>query len=125
MSTIIKKEENESNVQQLQVGDVIIVTPTGIVPFGVFCKCPNGFTGLIHISRITTKFVKNVGDFFTIGIPVKAEITGIDHDKQQLSLSTKDQGLVAKNQSSIEENGKGFAPIRETVDNWFKKEENN
>ncbi|WP_338980527.1 S1 RNA-binding domain-containing protein [Spiroplasma endosymbiont of Lasioglossum malachurum] len=125
MSTIIKNEENESNVQQFQVGDIITVTPTGIKEFGVFCKCPNGFSGLIHISRITPKFVKNVSDYFTIGTSVKAEITGIDHTKQQLSLSTKEQGLVAKNNSSIEENGKGFAPIRESVDNWFKKEENN
>lgn len=127
MSTNIKDEEKESSLQQLplQVGDVIMVTPTGIKEFGVFCKCPNGFSGLIHISRITPKFVKNVNDYFTIGTPVKAQITGIDHAKQQLSLSTKEQGIVAKNQSSIEENGKGFAPIRENVDNWFKKEENN
>lgn len=125
MSTIIKSEENEANVQQLQVGDTITVIPTAIKEFGVFCKCPNRYSGLIHISRITTDFVKNVSDYFTIGISVQAVITGIDHTKQQLSLSTKEQGLIAKkHSSSIEENGKGFAPIRENVDNWFKKEEN-
>lgn len=128
MSTIIKNENEvaATNAQELKVGDIITVTPTGLKDFGVFCKCPNGFSGLIHISRITPKFVKSVSDYFTIGVDVQAEITAIDHAKSQLSLSTKEQGLVEKKQpSAITENGLGFAPVRDNVDSWFKKDDNN
>lgn len=125
MSTIIKNDV-EVKLQELKIGDVITVTPSGFKPFGVFCKCPSGYSGLIHISRITTKFVKNVTDYFTLNTPVQAEITEIDHNKKQISLSTKNQTLVEKKSTSaIDENGSGFAAVRGNVDNWFRKDDSN
>ncbi|MBP1525877.1 MAG: hypothetical protein H9Q65_05320 [Spiroplasma ixodetis] len=32
-------------------GEIIEVTINNIVSFGVFCKCPKNYTGLIHISK--------------------------------------------------------------------------
>ncbi|WP_342276890.1 S1 RNA-binding domain-containing protein [Spiroplasma endosymbiont of Nebria brevicollis] len=125
MSTIIKNDA-EVKIQELKVGDIITVIPSGFRPYGVFCTCPSGYSGLIHISRITPKFVKNVTDYFTLKTPVQAEITEIDHNKKQFSLSTMKLNLVEKKSTSaIDENGSGFAPVRDNVDNWFRKDDSN
>lgn len=79
------------------VNQEIEVTPTGFKEYGVFCDCGNGYTGLVHISRITTKFVKNVSDYFTIGKPFTAKIIEVHEKTKKLSLSTKEFDLEAKN----------------------------
>lgn len=133
MSTIIKspseatiQESSEATIQELKIGNVINVTTTGFKPFGVFCRCPNGYSGLIHISHITPKFVKDVNHYFTLNTVVQAEIIEINHDKKQIKLSTINQNLVEKKSSSaIDENGSGFGPVRDNVDNWFRKDDSN
>lgn len=75
------------------VNQEIEVVPTGFKEYGVFCACPQGYTGLLHISRITTKFVKNVSDYFTIGKPFVAKIIEVHEKTKKLSLSTKEFDL--------------------------------
>jgi len=117
--------EKEKSMQ-FQVGDIILVNPTGFKQYGVFCKCPNGYTGLIHISRITTKFVRNVSDFFTIGQEIQAEITEIHPNEKKLSLSTKGQKLEEKKQgSAIDENGSGFNELKNNLDTWMENDDSN
>lgn len=78
------------------VNQDIQVTPTGFKEYGVFCDCGNGYTGLVHISRITPKFVRNVSDYFTIGQPFTAKIIEINEANKKLSLSTKEFNLESK-----------------------------
>lgn len=79
------------------INQEIEVTPTGFKEYGVFCDCGNGYTGLVHISRITTKFVKNVSDYFVIGKPFTAKVIEIHEKDKKLSLSTKEFDLEAIN----------------------------
>lgn len=89
-------EGKNENLISFSVGQEIEVTPTGFKEYGVFCDCGNGYTGLVHISRITTKFVKNVSDYFTIGKPFAAKIIEIHEQGKKLSLSTKEFDLEPK-----------------------------
>ncbi|WDA55011.1 MAG: S1 RNA-binding domain-containing protein (plasmid) [Spiroplasma endosymbiont of Drosophila atripex] len=82
--------------KELKVGDIVEVTINNIVSFGVFCKCPNNYTGLIHISNISNSFVNNVEDYFSNGETIKVEIISIDNDNKKLSLSTKKFNIIAK-----------------------------
>jgi len=81
---------------QFKIGDIIEVSINNIVSFGVFCKCPKNYTGLIHISNISNSFVNNVGDYFSIGEVIKVEIISIDNDNKKLSLSTKNLNIDKK-----------------------------
>ena len=78
------------------VNQDIQVTPTGFKEYGVFVDCGNGYTGLVHISRITPKFVRNVSDYFTIGQSFTARVIEINEANKKLSLSTKEFNLESK-----------------------------
>lgn len=85
--------EGNTKSVNFSVNQEIEVTPTGFKEYGVFCDCGNGYTGLVHISRITTKFVKNVSDYFVIGKPFMAKIIEVHEKNKKLSLSTKEFSL--------------------------------
>ncbi|MGL5268484.1 MAG: S1 RNA-binding domain-containing protein [Spiroplasma sp.] len=97
-SSVTKDVIEGSNTKSLNffVDQEIEVTPTGFKEYGVFCDCGDGFTGLLHISRITTNFVKNVSDYFIIGKPFKARIIEVHEKTKKLSLSTKEFNLEVK-----------------------------
>lgn len=83
-----------------EIGDIIEVTINNILGFGVFCKYPNNYTWLIHVSNITNSFVNNVEDYFSNGEIIKAEIISIDNDNKKLSLSTKNLNVITKNKEN-------------------------
>ncbi|WP_174481329.1 S1 RNA-binding domain-containing protein [Spiroplasma endosymbiont of Danaus chrysippus] len=83
--------------KEFKVGDIIEVTVVDFASFGVFCKCPNNYKGLIHVSNVSNSFVNNVEDYFTIGQVIKVEIISIDNDNKKLSLSTKNLNIITKN----------------------------
>ncbi len=91
-------QANDDTSKQLvfAVNQDIQVTPTGFKEYGVFVDCGNGYTGLVHISRITPKFVRNVSDYFTIGQPFTAKVIEINEANKKLSLSTKEFNLESK-----------------------------
>lgn len=81
---------------EFKVGDIIEVTVANFAHFGVFCKCPNNYKGLIHVSNVSNSFVNNVEDYFTIGQVIKVEIFSIDNDNKKLALSTKNFNIEKK-----------------------------
>lgn len=104
------------------IGQDIQVIPTGFKEYGVFCDCGNGYSGLLHISRITPKFVKNVNDYFTIGKSFTARIIEVHNDAKKLSLSTKEFDLEVKRQ---DEDRDGFKSLESNLNSWVKKDSNN
>jgi len=74
--------------QDIQVGKVYPVKITRIVNFGAFCEIFPGKIGLIHISEISHKFVKNIRDFVKEGQIVKAKVINID-PTGRITLSLK------------------------------------
>lgn len=69
-------------------GDIVDVTITGIVPYGVFAKVGE-YTGLIHISEISDKYVRDITQFAMVGDMVKVVVIEIDEENKQLKLSYK------------------------------------
>lgn len=59
-----------------------------IMPFGAFCEILPNKEGLIHISELANKFVKDVEDIVKIGDEVKVKIVGID-ELGRVNLSMK------------------------------------
>lgn len=69
-------------------GDIVDVTITGIVPYGVFAKVGE-YNGLIHISEISDKYVRDITQFAMVGDMVKVVIIEADEENKQLKLSFK------------------------------------
>ncbi|MCH5179682.1 MAG: glucose-6-phosphate isomerase [Erysipelotrichales bacterium] len=69
--------------------DIVIGKVTGIQNYGAFVMFDNGQTGLIHISEISSKFVKNIEDYVKIGEKVRVKVLGIEEKNNYLKLSLK------------------------------------
>jgi small subunit ribosomal protein S1 len=80
-----KREDTESKVSKMKVGDVVEGVATGVVDFGIFVNV-NGVEGLVHISEIAWDRVDNPATYVKVGDKVKAKIISIDRDKLSLSM---------------------------------------
>ena len=65
-------------------------TVRNVVDFGAFIDIGIKNDGLVHISKISNKRVKNASDLLTVGDIVKVKVIGIDKDKGRVSLSMRD-----------------------------------
>lgn len=73
---------------QLEVGTIIEGKITGITNFGAFVDLGEGKTGMVHISEVSTNFVKDIKDYLKEGQIIKAKIINIS-EKGEIALSIK------------------------------------
>ena len=76
-------------MNSIKIGDIVKGQVTGVTPYGVFVSLEDDYTGLVHISEVSDKFVKNLPDKFNIGDIINVKIVDIDEDKSQVKLSIK------------------------------------
>lgn len=76
-------------LKDLEEGMVLNGTVRNVVDFGAFVDIGIKNDGLVHISKISNKRVKNASDFLTVGDIVMVKVIGIDKDKGRVSLSMK------------------------------------
>ena len=62
---------------------------TRLVAFGAFVKVEEWIEGLIHMSELSNRQIKNAKECVYIGQNVRVMIIGIDQDKRRMSLSYK------------------------------------
>jgi small subunit ribosomal protein S1 len=79
------KDDMQSRLTELKVGDEVEGVVTGVIDFGAFVNV-KGIEGLIHISEISWERVEDPRDYVKTGENVKAKIIAIDKDRLSLSL---------------------------------------
>lgn len=72
----------------IKKGDEIIVKVTGIKEYGIFFEY-HDYTGLVHISELSEKFIKRVADFFKKNDKVMVKVLSVDYDNKKISASYK------------------------------------
>ena len=79
--------------EDLQVGDELEGTVRNIIDFGAFIdigiadKEGHKIDGLVHISKITNKYIKHPIDVLHIGQIVKVWVLSVDHIKRRIQLT--------------------------------------
>lgn len=73
---------------QLEEGKIVSGKVTGITNFGAFVELEDGVTGLVHISEISTSYVKDINDHIKVGDVVDVKILPPDK-KGKVGLSIK------------------------------------
>ena len=76
-------------ISKYQVGDVVKGYIQKVVPYGAFVRIGEGLNGLIHISELSDKLVKNPEDIVKIGDEVDVKILSISSTERHLGLSLK------------------------------------
>lgn len=76
-------------MEDLQIGMRLKGTVRNIVDFGAFVDIGVKQDGLLHISQIANRFVKNPLDILKVGDIIDVSVIAIDIDKGRISLSMK------------------------------------
>lgn len=109
-------------MSNIKVGDIVKGQVTGVQPYGLFISLEDDYTGLVHISEISDKFVKDIDKLFSIGDIINVKVEGIDEDKRQVKLSIKKIDYrTQRSLSMIPENGSGFKILEEKLKVWTKE----
>ena len=75
--------------EDLLEGMVLTGTVRNVIDFGAFIDIGVKHDGLVHISEMADKYVKNPSEIVSVGDIVKVKVIGIDREKQKVSLSMK------------------------------------
>ncbi len=73
---------------QLEIGTICDGKISGITNFGAFVSLPGGKTGMVHISEVSNKFIKDIREVLTENQDVKVKVISIGEDGK-ISLSIK------------------------------------
>ncbi|MBQ7005156.1 MAG: S1 RNA-binding domain-containing protein [Clostridia bacterium] len=72
----------------LEVGAILEGKVTGLTTFGAFVSLPDGKSGMVHISEVSTSFVNDIKEFLKVGQEVRVKVVGIS-DEGKISLSIR------------------------------------
>ena len=107
----------------VSVGNVIEGKVISVMPFGAFVDLGNKQSGLVHISEISSSYVKDINDHIKRGDVIKVKVIKID-DSGRISLSAK-QAEEHKKQKNVKEQVKDSKPVRPINIDWGVKESDN
>lgn len=76
-------------LEDLKEGMVLSGTVRNVIDFGAFVDIGVKHDGLVHISEMSDKFIKNPSEVVSVGDVVKVKVIKIDKDRQKVGLSMK------------------------------------
>lgn len=77
------------SIEDLQVGMVLPGIVTNITNFGAFVNIGVKQDGLVHVSQLANKFVKNPADVVSLHQEVTVKVTEVDRTRKRIVLSMK------------------------------------
>lgn len=105
----------------LGVGEILEGRVTGLTKFGAFVSLPEDKVGMVHISEVSTTYVKDIGDFLEKGQTVKVKVLSID-ENGKISLSLKqvpeNAEVVRKAEDDPRDNGERRERKRSAPNVW-------
>jgi len=81
--------EDVLEIEDLKPGMVLNGTVRNVVDFGAFVDIGVHQDGLVHISELSDKFVRNPMDVVSVGDIVKVRVLDVDVKRKRISLSMK------------------------------------
>ena len=77
------------HIEDLKAGMVLTGTVRNVADFGAFVDIGVHQDGLVHISQLADKFVKNPMEVVAVGDIVKVRVLEVDVDRKRISLSMR------------------------------------
>lgn len=96
----MQNTEKKKSANFPEKGDIVLGTVSKVFPHGAFVKLDEypGKDGMIHISEISTKWIKNINDYVNEGDKVVVKVLRIDREKGHIDLSLKSVKAIQKKQ---------------------------
>jgi len=113
--------DNVKEIGDLQVGMTLEGIATNVTKFGVFVDVGVHQDGLVHISELADRYVKEPSDVVKVGQIVKVHVLSADAKTKRISLSMKTpgvkptQGAAPKQQPTMDDK------LAALADRWKKR----
>lgn len=109
------------DMSNLKEGMELNGTVRNVIDFGVFVDVGVHQDGLVHISEISSGYIKHPSDVLKVGDLVKVKVLGVDLDKKKISLSMKTaelpNGINVGNQKTDRERKQGAINAKRRAEN--------
>ncbi len=105
-------------------GDIIKCMVTAIENYGFFVSTEFWFSGLVHISEITSGYVKDIFSYVNLGDVIYCQIIEVDEVNSHLKLSIKNINYKSASNSKknkINENQFGFISLKKALPKWIEE----
>jgi uncharacterized protein len=90
-----KFRDDVRTMEDLQVGMELEGVVTNVTAFGAFVDVGVHQDGLVHVSQLADRFVRDPGEVVKVGDKLKVRVLEIDLDRKRISLSAKKGGAPA------------------------------
>lgn len=98
--------EDVNSLEDLQEGMTLQGTVTNVTAFGAFVDIGVHQDGLVHISELADKFIKDPQEMVSTGQVVKVRVLSVDSQRKRIALSMKQESAKAGSSGS----GRSKAP---------------
>lgn len=109
-------------MEKYEKGKIIKGTVSGIEPYGIFIHIDEYYNGLIHISEVSTGFVRDPAYFVSIGETINVKILDVNEKSHQMRLSIKDisyRQYSRRKRRQIVETKSGFRTLAYKLPIWI------
>lgn len=95
--------EDVREITDLQAGMVLQGVVTNVTAFGAFVDIGVHQDGLVHVSHLANRFIKDPNDAVSAGQLVKVKVLAVDPERKRISLSIKEAetGAVAADRKPV------------------------
>ena len=76
-------------LEDLREDMILTGTVRNVIDFGAFVDIGVKYDGLVHISELSDKYVRNPSEVVSVGDVVKVRVIKIDMDRKKVALSMK------------------------------------
>lgn len=107
---------------EYKVSSIIKGQVSGIEDYGIFVNLKGSYSGLIHISEISSGYVKDVKDYVSVGEEIFCKIIEVNDETKHLKLSIKDINYKTDGSEQMAiDLANGFKPLKEQLPIWTKE----
>lgn len=103
----------------VSVGNIVEGKVVSVMPFGAFVEIGDKQSGLVHISEVSSKYVKDINECVKKGDTVKVKVIKID-EQGKISLSIK-QASEGKRERKANDRAENKGAVRPAEIDWSVK----
>lgn len=117
------------NAKLPKVGECAVGTVVAVYSSYAILLFDEGWTGLLHISEVSSSFIRSFTSFITIGSIYNVKIIDVNEENGNVRVSLKkmtpNERHLTFRHKKIDESEIDFTALEQARPNWIKEELNN
>lgn len=109
-----------------KVGETYIGTVVSVYTSYAIMLFDEGWTGLLHISEVSTSYIRSFASYITIGSIYNVKVIAVDEDSGQVRVSLKQMTNSERRKSfrhcPVDSEDIDFAPLAKMLPLWIAEE---